>query len=164
MLNQSLWGSRMQPLFLLKRVVMLTDKQEKFAQGIAKGLTQADAYREAYDCENMKPESIWSNASQLASDTKVAQRVEELKERALKRYDVSVDDLIDELEEARTLSKLNSQPSAMVSATMGKAKLLGLVVDRQDTTIKGISKIDIRIVDADRKDDDRREKSRDRPC
>ena len=113
----------------------LTDKQEKFAQGIAKGLTQADAYRDAYDCENMKPESIWCNASQLASDTKVMQRIDELKERALKRFDITVDDLIFELEEAREMGKLNSQPSAMVSASMGKAKLLGLITDKAE--VKG---------------------------
>jgi hypothetical protein len=113
----------------------LTDKQEKFAQGIAKGLTQADAYREAYDCENQKDETTWSNACRLMNNDKVIARVKELKERALKRYDITVDDLIAELEEAREVAKLSSQSSAMVSATMGKGKLLGLVTDKQE--VKG---------------------------
>lgn len=113
----------------------LTDKQEKFAQAIAKGFTQADAYREAYDCENQKDETIWSNACRLMNNAKVIARVKELKERALKRYDITVDDLIAELEEAREVAKLSSQSSAMVSATMGKGKLLGLVTDKQE--VKG---------------------------
>ena len=58
---------------------MLTAKQEAFAQAIASGKTQADAYRGAYDAENMKENSVWTNASKLMSDAKVAQRVEELR-------------------------------------------------------------------------------------
>ena len=53
----------------------LTAKQEAFAQAVAKGSTLADAYREAYDAERMKDSSIWTNASQLMSETKVALRV-----------------------------------------------------------------------------------------
>lgn len=112
----------------------LTDKQEKFAQGIAKGLTQADAYREAYDCEDMKDEVIYVEACKLMNNPKISIRVKELKERALKRYDITIDDLIHELEEARELAKLSSQPSAMVSATMGKGKMLGLITDKKEVT------------------------------
>lgn len=117
----------------------LTDKQEKFAQCIAKGYTQADAYREAYDCEEMKDEVIYVEACKLMNNHKISIRVDELKERALKRYDITVDDLIFELEEAREMGKLNSQPSAMVSASMGKAKLLGLITDKQE--VKGNMKV-----------------------
>lgn len=37
---------------------MLTAKQEKFCQGVAKGLNYSDAYREAYNAGKMKPESV----------------------------------------------------------------------------------------------------------
>jgi phage terminase small subunit len=57
----------------------LTAKQEAFAQGIADGLGQADAYRMAYDAEGMKDNTIYSKASVLMSDGKVAARVAELK-------------------------------------------------------------------------------------
>ena len=57
----------------------LTAKQEAFAQAVAGGMTQADAYRASYDCENSIDETIYSNSSQLMADTKVAQRVSELK-------------------------------------------------------------------------------------
>lgn len=53
----------------------LTAKQEQFAQCIADGMTQADAYRSAYNAEKMKPETIWSKASELMADGKVAARV-----------------------------------------------------------------------------------------
>lgn len=60
---------------------MLTAKQEKFVQGIIEGMNQADAYRSAYSCNNMSDNSIYVNASKLMSDTKVAQRIKELREQ-----------------------------------------------------------------------------------
>lgn len=59
--------------------VKLTAKQEAFAQGIADGLCQADAYRMAYDAENMKDESVYPQASKLMKSPKIATRVAELK-------------------------------------------------------------------------------------
>lgn len=57
----------------------LTAKQEAFAQAIASGMTQADAYRTAYNATKMLPESIWSKASEVMADVKVSSRVSELK-------------------------------------------------------------------------------------
>lgn len=57
----------------------LTAKQEAFAQGIADGLGQADAYRMAYDAEGMKDNTIYPLASKLMNNNKVATRVAELK-------------------------------------------------------------------------------------
>ena len=57
----------------------LTAKQEAFAQGIADGLGQADAYRMAYDADGMKDSTVYSNASRLMNDSKVVARVSELK-------------------------------------------------------------------------------------
>jgi hypothetical protein len=124
------------PFYFMRELKMeLTDKQEKFAQAIAKGFNQSDAYREAYAAENMSNEAIGVEACRVMNNPKVSLRVKELKERALKRFDITVDDLIAELEEAREVAKLSSQSSAMVSATMGKGKLLGLVTDKQE--VKG---------------------------
>jgi phage terminase small subunit len=58
----------------------LTAKQEAFCQGIADGKTQADAYRAAYDAENMTDKSVWEKASELMATVKVSSRVAELKQ------------------------------------------------------------------------------------
>lgn len=57
----------------------LTPKQEAFAQNVASGKTQADAYRAAFSAEKMKPETIWSKASILMADGKVTARIAEIK-------------------------------------------------------------------------------------
>lgn len=53
----------------------LTAKQEAFAQGVANGLTLADAYRQSYNAENMKEASIYTEASLLMDNPKIVQRV-----------------------------------------------------------------------------------------
>lgn len=63
----------------------LTAKQEAFAQAIADGMSQADAYRHAYRAGGMKPAAIYVNASKLAADTKVSLRVAELRESLSKK-------------------------------------------------------------------------------
>lgn len=76
----------------------MSPKQEHFAQCIADGMTQADAYRTAYDASKMKDSSIHVNASKLLADAKVAQRVAELKaklaSKALWTREMSVKGLV----------------------------------------------------------------------
>ena len=60
---------------------MLTPKQEKFAQSIVEGMSQADAYRSAYSTKRMADKTIWENASRLMADSKVKARVQELRDR-----------------------------------------------------------------------------------
>lgn len=57
---------------------MLTAKQEKFVQGLVKGLSQRQAYKEAYNAENMQNNSIDTNACKLMQDAKILQRYNEL--------------------------------------------------------------------------------------
>lgn len=45
-------------------------------------MTQADAYRHAYNAENMADSTIWSRASELAADGKVSGRIKALQEVA----------------------------------------------------------------------------------
>lgn len=57
----------------------LTAKQEAFAQAVASGMNQSDAYRSAYDAGNMAAKTVTEKASALAADGKVSARVAELK-------------------------------------------------------------------------------------
>lgn len=57
---------------------MLTPKQEKFIQNIVKGMSQREAYKNAYNASNMKNETIDSKASNLFKEDKIRARYEEL--------------------------------------------------------------------------------------
>lgn len=64
----------------------LTPKQEAFAQLVAKGKTQSDAFREAgYSTNSKKTKVIWEEASTLASNPKVNKRIDELKQTLVKK-------------------------------------------------------------------------------
>ena len=60
--------------------VSLTSKQNAFAMSLADGLPASDSYRQAYDADGMQPESVWVEACRLATNPKVALRVQELRE------------------------------------------------------------------------------------
>ena len=78
--------------------VKLTAKQEAFAQAIADGLGQADAYRFAYDAKGMADSTIYPKASRMLNEGKIRARVDELKamvvEKQLWTREMSVKGLI----------------------------------------------------------------------
>jgi phage terminase small subunit len=53
----------------------LTAKQQGFVQAILKGANQSDAYREAYNAENMSASTVWNEASKLFAHPTVAARI-----------------------------------------------------------------------------------------
>ncbi len=59
----------------------LTSQMEKFCQGVASGMSQADAYRAAYPKSlKWKPETLHPQASKMMADNKIITRVAELKD------------------------------------------------------------------------------------
>ena len=122
----------------------LTPKQEAFALAYVETGNASEAYRRAYSAEKMKPASVAVNASKLLADTKVALRVQELQAKAVERHETTVDDILRELEEARALAAGGEkpQPAAMVAASMGKAKLLGMLTDKMEHSGKDGGPID----------------------
>ena len=60
---------------------MLTAKQEAFVQNILQGMSQADAYRSAYDTKSMTDKTVHEKASLLASQDKVRARLTELRDK-----------------------------------------------------------------------------------
>jgi len=101
-------------------------RQEHFAQELAKGKTAAQAYA----LVGYKPNP--GNATRLKLNEKIIARVQELLGRSAARAEVTVASILNELEEARKLAAEINQPSAAVAATLGKAKVAGLIVDRKE--------------------------------
>ena len=111
----------------------LTQKQESACQAyIECDGNQSAAYRQAYDAENMSPETIWKEASILFNLPHVTVRVLELQALHAERHNVTVDTITKELDENRKVAKYNDQSAAMTAATMGKAKIHGLVTDKKE--------------------------------
>lgn len=72
-------------------------QQEKFAQCVAKGMTQADAYREAYPTsKKWTDKALYPRASELAADSKVIARINALKAPALREMEITIEKIIRE--------------------------------------------------------------------
>lgn len=107
---------------------LLTPKQEAFCIAYIESGNSSEAYRRAYNAERMKPNTVNRMAHDVLVNHKVAARIKELQSFHIERHNVTIDDLIKELDEARgvALHSDSPQPSAAISATLGKSKLLGL--------------------------------------
>jgi hypothetical protein len=75
----------------------ITNKVEKFCQSVVSGMSNADAYRNAYNTSKMKAETIQNNAYKLNSDNDVITRIDflrkELESKALWTREESVIEL-----------------------------------------------------------------------
>lgn len=126
----------------------LTPKQEKFAQCVADGMTQADAYRTAFDVgATTKPETVQANASRLMADSTVSARVAELKqqlsEKALWTRQNSVQalisvlsnpesqkDVIAAVKELNAMHGYNAPQKMELGGTLAVQRIERIVVDK----------------------------------
>jgi phage terminase small subunit len=122
----------------------LTPKQEAFALAYVETGNASEAYRRAYNAGNMKPETVNRRAKEALKHGPIAARIKELQAATFERHEITVDDILRELEEARKMAATLDRPqvSAMVAASMGKAKILGFEVNRTEVTGKDGAPID----------------------
>lgn len=81
---------------------MLTEKQEKFCQAYVRLGDKSAAYREAYDTENMKPETVNNNAYKLFENNDILARLKELEEItksiAEKKFGITAEEMLRHLD------------------------------------------------------------------
>lgn len=115
----------------------LTAQQEQYAQNLAAGMAQADAYRKAYPKSvEWKETTLWSEASRSAKNPLVAARVQEIREPAVARVQETIvyttEVAMREALEALEMAKKTQQPGSMVAAVQLRAKLKGLLIERKE--------------------------------
>ena len=105
------------------------NKHEQFCQvWIATG-NKSEAYRTSHpNSLKWKDETVHNKAYMLSKRGEVLARFEQLQSDALKGHNITIASLIAELEVARqaALTTETPQSSAAITATMSKAKLVGL--------------------------------------
>ena len=110
--------------------VLPNAKYELFAQAIASGQTLEKAYAAA----GYKPSK--SNGSTLRSKQNVSERIKEILEQAsdklVKNIDCSREKILAEIEQARLMAIDLEMPGAAWQASMAKAKIRGLIIDRRE--------------------------------
>jgi phage terminase small subunit len=114
--------------------VLSNPRHERFAQELAKGETADAAYVAAGFSENR------GNATRLKANESVQARVVEIQGRAAVRAEITAADIARQLDADRDFARENGAASAAVAATMGKAKVLGLIIDKAEN--KNLHSID----------------------
>jgi len=110
-------------------------KHEKFCIVWHETGNKSEAYRKSHPQSlRWKEATVNSRASELSKESKILGRYKELQDETAARHFVTIDTLLEELQEARliALQAETPQSSAAVSATMAKAKLMGLDISKVD--------------------------------
>ncbi|EEP48439.1 TPA: terminase small subunit [Haemophilus influenzae] len=81
----------------------LTPKQEKFCQLYIELGNASEAYRQSYDCQDMKPESINRLAKKELDKIKIRSRVDVLQQEHRQRHNLTLDNIIADLQEYRDI-------------------------------------------------------------
>lgn len=105
----------------------LTNLQRGVVLGVVAGKSQRQAYRDAGG-KASTDEAADATVSRMLSDGKVRAFYDSMLSDAAEEARITLKTLLEELEEARQAAMVGEKPqaAAMVAATMGKAKLLGL--------------------------------------
>jgi phage terminase small subunit len=114
----------------------MTPKQESFCLAYIETGNASEAYRRAYDAGRMSEKVTHNKASDLLKRGDFGVRVEAFQAEHRERHNVTVDSLTADLVADRLLARNNKQASAAITATMGMAKLHGLMVDKKELTGK----------------------------
>lgn len=69
----------------------LTPKQEKFIEGVVTGMNLTDAYRAAYNCAHMKPETVNNKAWELSRKGDISERIKKARTEAARKAQWSLD-------------------------------------------------------------------------
>ena len=113
----------------------LTTKQELFIQGLIKGYSQREAYKMAYEADNMKNETIDSKASILFKTEKIRARYEELKNELKEKAFYTVEKANDDLNWIKLKAKEDIEAKGIKQANANT--YLGAV--KQQIELNGIT-------------------------
>jgi len=115
----------------------LTPKQEGFCLSYVETGNASEAYRVNYNAEKMGEPSLNVAAHELLNNGNITVTLEQLQEHHQQRHNVTVDSITDELDTAIKLAKKEVKPAAMIAGILGKAKLHGLITDKQKVDVNG---------------------------
>ena len=139
-------------------VMAWTQKKENFCLAYIRLGDASAAYREAYNLRKMKPQNVWSRASDLLNSPEVTARLNELRAPALEKANVTVEYIVSNLvevvercmqrapvvdgkgrqvqdEDGRDVWVFDSRGANGALATLAKYK--GMLTDKQHVELSG---------------------------
>lgn len=109
---------------------MLTIKQEAFCIAYIETGNASEAYRRAYSCSAMKPESVNRKAKELVDNVKITARLQELRAPAVEKAQITLEQHLRDLKRLRDLAEASEKYGPAITAEMARGKASGLYVER----------------------------------
>ena len=132
-------------------MLSLTTKQEIFIQRLIEGYSQRQAYKFAFNCNNMKDTTIDVRACELFKDSKIQVRYEELKNELKEKAFYTVEKANDDLNwiklkakediEAKGIRQANA--NTYLGAVKQQIELNGITIKEAKADIDNIIKFEI---------------------
>ena len=114
----------------------LTAKQEAFCIAYIETGNASEAYRTAYDAEDMKPETVNRAAKQLMDNCKIATRLEEIQKPIRERAEITLESHLERLKHLSNMAEAAEQYSSAIKAEESRGKASGLYTEKKEITGK----------------------------
>lgn len=111
----------------------LSDKQELFCLNIHAGMSNVEAWINAYDHGGTRKTARESSTRAL-QNPKIQYRLKELRDESNRRARVTLEDHLKRLEELGRGAQDNGQFSAAINAELNRGKASGIYVERKEIT------------------------------
>ena len=122
---------------------MLTAKQEQFVKNIIDGMSQADAYRNAYPNQRNTDKTTHENASRLMNNPKIIARLKELRDK------IANDKVMSATRRAERLTEFanDDDPNVAMKAIDLLNKMTGEYVQKVEAEVTNAVNINIELVE-----------------
>ena len=117
----------------------LTPKQEAFCLAYLETGNASEAYRQAYDSSNMKPETVNRNAKSMLDNSKIAAMLDELREPVRKKAMLTLENHLERLNHLSLMAEQAGQFGPAIKAEESRGKAAGIYVEKVDVTTNGES-------------------------
>lgn len=124
----------------------LTPKQEKFAQLVASGMSQSEAYKQAYPGITMSDKTIYERASVLAKNSKIVTRLAELRKPIIEAHQYTLESYVKRMNEVAEMAFEQGQTAAGVKALENVGKVLGLYTNKTELSGPGGGPVTVQLV------------------
>ena len=114
----------------------MTPKQEAFCLAYIELGNASEAYRQVYDANRMKPETVNRKAKELMDNGKITARIAELRRVAAEAATLTLETHLKALAELRNEARKLGQMSAAINAEVSRGKAAGLYIQKQEVTGK----------------------------
>lgn len=97
----------------------------------------SEAYRKAYDAQSMRPSSVNRSAKELLDNPKITARLQELRQPAVERAQVTLEQHLNDLKRLRDLAEASEKYGPAIQAEVARGKASGLYVEKTELSGAG---------------------------